>query len=161
MKNFLLMTAMAACLAMAPFAAFAQTVPNAPISANGVPIDTTAPDHICAVGSSSIGDCKNTTGLAYASGGCTTTPVIVGSPDAFRLTNGASGCAGSTMVLTLPAARTGWVCDFHDITNPTTTYDEQSADTTTSVTVTNYTRTTGVVLTWVASDVLKGKCSPF
>ena len=113
---------------------------------------------------SSIQDASNVTAPVYASGGCTTTPAFgAGSiPYSWTLTNGASGCSGNTITLTLPAAAHKWVCTAHDVTSPTTTVVEQSAaGSTTSVVFTNYTRTTGAVLTWVASDVIIGSCIPY
>ena len=142
----------------------AQTITQtkAPLSIDGQPFTTTANDLVISAGSSSVQDENNVTAPVYASGGCTTTPVITGSPYAFTFTQGASGCSGSTLTLSLPTAgyNTKWVCDAHDITSPTTTMVEQSAAASaTSVQFTNYTRTTGVALTWVASDVILVKCS--
>ena len=129
---------------------------------NGAPVTTTANDLMVSAGNSQLQDEQSATIPVYASGGCTTTPTITGSPWAFTLTNGATGCSGNTITLTLPAAGNNgkWVCDAHDITSPTTTMVEQSAAASgTSVVFTNYTRTTGVVLTWVGSDVILVKCA--
>lgn len=140
---------------------FTNPAPALPISVNGIPVAMTAQDLFVSAGGSQLQDESKAVSPLYASGGCTTTPVIAGSPWAFTLTNGASGCSGNTIVLTLPAAGNNgkWVCDAYDITSPTTTYLSQSAAaSTTSVTFTNYTRSTGAVLTWVASDVILAKC---
>lgn len=163
-KKLWLAGLVAASLVASPaYAQLANPQPAYSLGQDGVPVDTTNPDVMCAGPTSSqIQDCKLVTPPVYASGGCTTTPVILGPPKAFKLTNGASGCAGSTLTLTLPAARNGWACHAHDITSPTTTYVEESSNpSVTSVVFTNYTRTTGVVLTWVASDVLLIDCDPF
>ena len=134
-----------------------------PISANATPITSTVND-LFVVGptTSQLQDESYATAPVYASGGCSTTPVIAGSPYAFTYTQGASGCSGSTLVLTLPTAGNNgkWICDAHDITSPTTTVVEQSAAASaTSVQLTNYTRTTGAVLTWVANDVILVRCT--
>lgn len=161
LKAILLGLGMCALAILPASAQLTNPQPAYSLGQDGVPVDTTNPDVMCAGPTSSqIQDCKLVTPPVYASGGCTTTPAIVGSPKAFKLTNGASGCSGSTMVLTLPTARNGWVCHFHDTTTATT-YDEETTFTVTSVTLTNYTRTTGVALTWVASDVIVGDCDPF
>lgn len=110
----------------------------------------------------SIQDASYLASPIYASGGCTTTPAIAGNPKAFTFTNGATGCSGNTLTLTMPAAAHKWVCNAHDVTSPTTTMVEQSAaGSTTSVVFTNYTRTTGAVLTWVASDVIIFACNAY
>lgn len=157
--------ALAAFVVFAPLPVLAQVAnpaPAASLSMDGAPVNTIPPDVICAgPAASQIQDCSLVTGMAYASGGCTTTPAFIGSPNGFKLTNGASGCSGNTMVLTMPAAVHGWHCNVSDVTSPTTTMVEESANSVTSVTVTNYTRSTGAVLTWVASDVLVGDCSAF
>lgn len=147
-----------ALLAATPALAAADSVT---LSNNGTPIDITANDLIVGVGTSKMQDESKVTAPVYASGGCTTTPVIAGSPYAFTFTNGATSCSGSTLTLTLPTAGFAglWVCTAHDTTAPTTTMVEQSAAASaTSVVFTNYTRTTGVVLTWVASHVIIVHC---
>jgi hypothetical protein len=110
---------------------------------------------------SQVQDASQVAPPVYASGGCSTTPVIAGNPYSFKFTNGATGCSGSTLVLTLPAAAHGWACHLHDITTPGTYEDQSAAASTTSVQFTNYTRTTGVALTWLGSDVLIGGCTPY
>lgn len=159
--------AFAAAMVFAPLPALAQLAnpqPAASLSQDGVPVNIQPGNHICGGPTASqVQDCVLGLAVAYTSGGCTTTPALIGGPDAFQVTNGASGCSGSTMVLTMPyTAAHKWVCgSFTDTTSPTTTEVEQSAATATTVTVTNYTRTTGAVLTWVASDVIIGSCNAF
>ena len=161
MKNLAYLSAAAFALALS-FGAFAQTVNQlqAPLEVNAKPFTNTANDLIIGAGPGLVQDENQATAPAYASGGCTTTPAVAGSPYAFVVTQGASGCAGSTMVFTLPTPGNAgkWVCDAHDITNPTTTIVEESGAAGTSITFTNYTRTTGAALTWVASDVIVVKC---
>lgn len=155
-----LIAAIAASLLLITAVASAQ-VNQLSVSNNGVALSTTANDLMVSAGTSQIQDESKVTAPVYASGGCTTTPVIAGSPYAFVYTQGATGCSGSTVTLTMPAAGNAgkWVCEAHDITSPTTTMVEQSAAASgTSVVLTNYTRTTGVVLTWVGSDVILVHC---
>ncbi len=76
---------------------------------------------------------------------------------AFTLHIGTS-CAGSVGVLALPAATNNWVCDAHDITTPASNVVEESASTTTSVTLQNYVRTTGVAGNFTSGDSILVKC---
>ena len=69
-----------------------------------------------------------------------------------------TGGTASTGTVTLPTAAVGWVCDFHDVTTPASFVTEMTGGTSTTVTVTNYSRTTGIATAWAASDVLRAKC---
>lgn len=100
-----------------------------------------------------------------ASGGCTTGSVQsvsqANGSAAFAITLGGATC-GSTIVLTMPAANAGWVCDAHDITTPAgNVLDQTAGGSTTSVTLTNYARTTGLAANFTGGDVLAVKCLPY
>lgn len=101
------------------------------------------------------------TAPTVASGFCTS-PTISASngTSAFTISVG-TACAASTGTLTMPAAPTGWVCDIHNQTNNATNLPDQTGGSTTTVTMTNYVRTTGVAGNWVDSDVLRVKCSAY
>lgn len=103
----------------------------------------------------------NTTAPTISSGFCTS-PSISNSNGtaAFTVTIG-SACAASTGVLTMPAASVGWACYFANMTNPASNTPYQTASTTTSVSLTNYVRTTGVAGNWTASDVIVGQCAAY
>ena len=73
---------------------------------------------------------------------------------AFTVTIGTGG-SESTGVLTLPAASNGWVVMCVDITNAASFVTAQTAGTTTSATLTNYSRTTGLATAWTAGDVIR------
>lgn len=79
---------------------------------------------------------------------------------AFQVTVGTS-TGTSTGVLTMPAATTGWACSVADITTPASSMVQQTGSTTTSVTVTNYVRTTGVAGNFTNSDKLNFVCGAF
>lgn len=105
------------------------------------------------------------TAPTIASGGCTTGSAQSISQSngtaAFEITLGGATC-GSTIVLTLPTAAHGWVCDAHDITTPAGNVVEQSAGgSATSVTLTNYVRTTGVAGNFTGADKLAVKCAAY
>lgn len=69
--------------------------------------------------------------------------------------NVGTACATSVGTITLPAATTGWVVNCHNVTAPATNIVEQTGGTTTTATVTNYVRTTGVAGSWTDSNVLR------
>jgi hypothetical protein len=79
---------------------------------------------------------------------------------AFTITIG-SACAASTGVLTMPTASVGWSCHFNNVTTPASNTPYQTASTTTSVSVTNYARTTGVASNWTASEVVTAECTAY
>jgi hypothetical protein len=65
----------------------------------------------------------------------------------------------SAGVVTMPAAAHYWICDAHSQTNSATESEDVVSTTTTSITITNYVRTTGVAGVWTASDIVLVKCS--
>lgn len=78
----------------------------------------------------------------------------------FTINVGTGGVA-STGTITLPAAPTGWVAVIQDVTTPASFITSQTGGTTTTVTVTNYSRTTGSAIAWAASDILRVSCFPY
>ena len=96
------------------------------------------------------------------SSGFGTTPSIVASNGtaAFTINVGTGGTASSGVV-GLPTATTGWSCEAQDQTTPGVNATKQTANTTTSVTLTNYNTTTGVAAAWTASDILYVNCVAF
>lgn len=101
------------------------------------------------------------TAPTIASGFCTS-PAISASNGtaAFTITIG-TACAASVGTLTLPAATTGWVCAFSNVTVPQSNTPSQTGGTTTTVTVTNYARTTGIAANWADSNVLRASCTGY
>jgi hypothetical protein len=80
---------------------------------------------------------------------------------AFTVNVGTGGAATSG-VITMPAATTGWVCLVAPNGAPQAAAVTYSAPTsTTSVTLTNYTASTGVALAWTASTVLQVSCHAY
>jgi len=77
---------------------------------------------------------------------------------AFRINVGTGGTATSG-VIGLPAATTGWNCFADDVTTTSTAVfrTKQTASTTTSVTLTQYSDV-AVATAWVASDILAVSC---
>lgn len=72
--------------------------------------------------------------------------------------NVGTGGAASTGTITLPAATTGWVCTAQDVTSTDSFITSQNGGTTTTATLKNYSRTTGLAVAWNASDVLIISC---
>jgi len=96
------------------------------------------------------------------SSGFGTSPSVTagGVTTAFRLNVGTGGTA-STGVIAMPTAPTGWNCYFADVTTPASFVTYMTASTTATVSVTNYSRTTGLAIVWTASDILACTCFPF
>ena len=94
------------------------------------------------------------TAPTVASGFGTDAAIASGRTAAFTINVGTGGVASSG-VITLPAAPTGWVVECVDITNAATAVPVQTAGTTTSATISNFARTTGLLTAWAASDILR------
>jgi hypothetical protein len=92
---------------------------------------------------------------------CTGPSIAANNGTAAFTINVGTSCAASTGTITMPAATTGWVCDFHDVTTPASYKPDQTGGTITTVTLTNYSRTTGVAANWVASSVIRAQCSAY
>lgn len=103
----------------------------------------------------------SSTAPTIASGFCTSPTVPNSNGTAAFTVNVGTACGASSGVITMPTAATGWVCSAINITNPATNVVAQSAGTTTSVTLTNYVRTTGVAGNFTASDVLRLQCTAY
>jgi len=88
-----------------------------------------------------------------------TTPTIVNSNGtaAFSVNVGTGGTASSG-ILTFPAATTNWNCAVVNQLSGAGTLTQQSAHTSTSVTLTNYTIATDVAVAWTASYVIELNC---
>lgn len=92
---------------------------------------------------------------------CTSPSIPANNGTAAFTINVGTACATSVGTITMPAATTGWVCDFQNVTSPATSVIGQTGGSTTTVTVTNYVRTTGVAGNWTSSDVIRAKCSAY
>lgn len=94
------------------------------------------------------------------SSGFGTSPAITAfNTAAFKIAVGSS--PGGTGVITLPTATTGWSCSGYDVTSNSTIVLGVTAQTTTSVSVAAYSRTTGLAGNFTASDVLTFQCVAF
>ena len=96
-----------------------------------------------------------------SSGFCATSPSITASNGsaAFDINVGTS-CSGSTGTLAMPAATTGWACQFTDVTT-STNVPRQTGGATNTVTLTNYSWTTGVAANFTASDHIRAQCTGY
>ncbi len=100
------------------------------------------------------------TAPTVASGGCTSpTAVTANGTAAFSVGVGTS-CSGSQpLVFTLPAATTGWMCTARNSSNGATSAPAQTgAVSTTSVTITNFSRTLGTAAAWTDADNVVVSC---
>jgi hypothetical protein len=80
---------------------------------------------------------------------------------AFKINVGTGGTATGGVV-TMPAATTGWNCSVTPAAAPQAAAIMYSVATSgTSITITNYTATTGVALAWTASTIIAVECTGF
>jgi len=86
--------------------------------------------------------------------------ITAGTSTAFRLNVGSGGSATGG-VLAMPTATTGWNCMFADVTTPASFVTVMTASTTATVTIANYSRTTGLLIAWTAGDIVAGNCVAF
>ena len=100
------------------------------------------------------------TAPTLASGGCTSAAMVNNNGTARFEADVGTSCSGSQpLVFTLPATTTGWNCTAQNVTNPATSVAAQSsAVSTTSVTITNYSRTTGLAQAWTDGDNVVVSC---
>ncbi len=83
--------------------------------------------------------------------------ITAASTASFSVTVGTS-TGTTTGVLTMPTASHGWACSANDVTTPATHMIQQTGSGTTSVTVTDYVRTTGIAQNMANSDVIEFLC---
>ena len=100
------------------------------------------------------------TAPTLASGGCTSPTAVTSNGTAAFSVGVGTSCSGSQpLVFTLPAATTGWQCSARNQTNPAGSAPAMSSTvSTTSVTITNYGRTTGLAAAWTDADVVVVSC---
>lgn len=99
----------------------------------------------------------SSTAITAAIGSCTAPTVTANGTAAFTMTLG-TGCSTSVGTVTLPAATTGWSCQFDNVTAPQSNIVDQTGGATTTATITNYARTTGLAANFTDSQVIRGSC---
>ena len=105
---------------------------------------------------------NSTTAPTIASGFGTSPSVVANNgTNAFTINVGTGGTANNGVV-TMPVATTGWACTVTPNGAPQAAAIMYSAPTSTSsITITNYTLTTGAVLAWPASTVISVQCKGY
>jgi hypothetical protein len=108
----------------------------------------------------------STTTPSWVSGFNATAPGPAGSTygttsERFGWLTGTGTAASSGVFAFATAAPNGWHCVGRDETNPASYTEDFAATSTTQVTVTNYSRTTGLAANWTASDILDVSCQGF
>jgi hypothetical protein len=98
------------------------------------------------------------TAPTVASGFGTSPSIGTGSTAASFDVNVGTGGSASSGVITMPAAAHQWSCSAVDATNSSTMNTVATPTSTTSITLTNYGRTTGTVTAWTASDDVSVHC---
>lgn len=102
----------------------------------------------------------SSTAPTISSGFGTNPSIVSGSAASFRVNVGTGGTA-NTGVIGLPTATNGWNCDFAVLTNAASFITAPTTSDTTTVTVANYSRTTGLLTAWTASDIVGARCTGF
>jgi hypothetical protein len=99
----------------------------------------------------------------YIWGGFGTSPSIAGggSSFAFLVNVGTGGTADTGIVGFNFTAPTGWACDAVDTSNAASFVTVPTPLDTSRVTLTNYSRTSGLETAWTASDVIAVKCNAY
>lgn len=77
----------------------------------------------------------------------------------FSVLVGAS-LSSSMGVIAMPTAKHGWACSAADVSHPDANLTQQSGSGPSSVTLTNYVRTTGLPGDWPPGDVIQLSCFP-
>lgn len=95
--------------------------------------------------------------------GAGTAPSVVGTGCAMDITTGTSNAAATATITFSIAAPHGWVCSGQDITTNSTTVAllKQTANTTTTAVIRNYTDVMGTGTAWTDADHLYVQCSPY
>lgn len=102
------------------------------------------------------------TAPSIASGFGSSPSIVASNGTAAFTVNVGTGGAASSGVITMPTATTGWLCVATPSGAPQAAAVTYSAPTsTTSITLTNYTLTTGIGLAWTASLVLEVHCAGY
>lgn len=72
-----------------------------------------------------------------------------------------SSTGGSSRgVIGMPKAKNGWACSAADVSAPDRSMTQQTGSSPTSVTLTNYVRTTGIPGNWSQNDLIEVTCFP-
>jgi hypothetical protein len=104
----------------------------------------------------------NTVAPTVSSGFGTSPTIPAGTSSAgFTVNVGTGGTANTGVIAFATAAPTGWICTAVDQTNPGTSNTVAIPLSTTTITLNNYSRTTGLLAAWAASDVIAVSCNGF
>lgn len=104
----------------------------------------------------------NATAPTIASGFGTSPSVVSSNGTATFKINVGTGGAASSGIVTMPTATTGWNCVVTPAAAPQAAAEMFSVATSvTSITITNYTASTGVALAWPASTIIAVNCVGF
>ena len=97
----------------------------------------------------------------FSAGGTAASIGTTSGVNSFTINVG-TGTMSSAGILTMPfAAQHGWACWSNVTSSDYASYNTaQSFSNTTSVTLTNYSRTTGLATAWTASDTIEAGCFP-
>lgn len=100
---------------------------------------------------------------AVVASGFGTSPSVANGSDftAFSVNVGTGGAASSGIITMPVAAPHGYACSAVNTTNPASFVTVGTPTSATTITLTNYSRTTGLLIAWTASDVISVSCEPY
>jgi hypothetical protein len=105
---------------------------------------------------------QNTVAPTISSGFGSTPAIPNGTSSAsFEVNVGTGGVASSGIVAFATGAPHGWACTAVDKTNPATANTVATPASATTITLTNYSRTTGLAAPWAASDIIVTSCNGY
>lgn len=127
------------------------------IGYNAVPVNATQNNSIN-IGNTYYG---NATAPIVGSGFGTSPSVVTSAGSAAFTVNVGTGGSASSGVITLAVQPHGYLCKATDTTNAATFVEEVVPNSATQITISNYSRTTGTLIAWTASDVIAVSCSGY
>jgi hypothetical protein len=141
----------------------AMRVQNAGGSATVLNVNTTSSIvDVTALGAIGTGNTWISNTAPTIASGFGSTPSVANNNGtaAFTINVGTGGSATSGVV-TMPSAAHGWSCSAVDSTTPASFVEAVLPTSATSITIDNYSRTTGLAIAWTASDVLAVQCTGY
>jgi len=102
----------------------------------------------------------SSTAPAIASGFGTSPSILANNTAAFQVTVGTATSTTYYGTLTMPAAPNGWVCNVQNVSTPTIS-SRQTASSTTSVSISDFSSSTNNLIQWLTGDVLLFQCTAF
>ncbi len=98
------------------------------------------------------------TSPAVQSGFGSSPSITANGSSSFAVTVGSGGTQGVIVFPSRSGTSNGWACSAADVTNPASSFTQQTGSTANTATFTNFVRTTGAAGAWTAGDVIEILC---